>query len=188
MVGPPARWMAASTPPPPASRELAALTIASTAQSVISPCSTQTRSRAKRVKKVGIAFLLAQQRDGCSFDPSRADFIARHYTASTRHFRSSSVTRPSLETLPALSHNRLCMWLREGLGRSTQFSTTRKLSGVPPLRETLMPNVQLGVLQVAPELATNFGLLGVPMCVARSPRTSYTAVAGSRMLGRRFRP
>src|SRR6516164_2364417 len=35
--GPPARWMAPSTPPPPASAEFAALTIASAATRVISP-------------------------------------------------------------------------------------------------------------------------------------------------------
>src|SRR6516164_9768952 len=35
--GPPARWMAPSTPPPPASSEFAALTIASAATRVISP-------------------------------------------------------------------------------------------------------------------------------------------------------
>src|SRR3954464_11161507 len=35
--GPPARWIAPSTPPPPSRLELAALTIASTACSLISP-------------------------------------------------------------------------------------------------------------------------------------------------------
>src|SRR5579884_2811165 len=38
MLGPPARWMAPSTPPPPASAELAALTMASASTFVISPC------------------------------------------------------------------------------------------------------------------------------------------------------
>src|SRR5690606_29277208 len=36
--GPAARWIAPSTPPPPSSELLAALTIASTASRVISPC------------------------------------------------------------------------------------------------------------------------------------------------------
>src|SRR5579883_2959099 len=39
MLGPPARWMAPSTPPPPASAELAALTMASASTLVMSPCS-----------------------------------------------------------------------------------------------------------------------------------------------------
>src|SRR5450759_5531397 len=37
IAGPPARWMAPSTPPPPASAELAALAMASTAIRVMSP-------------------------------------------------------------------------------------------------------------------------------------------------------
>src|SRR5271157_139564 len=37
MAGPPARWMAPSTPPPPASAELAALTMAPAATRVMSP-------------------------------------------------------------------------------------------------------------------------------------------------------
>src|SRR5579872_5897773 len=37
MDGPPARWMAPSTPPPPASAELAALTITSARSRVMSP-------------------------------------------------------------------------------------------------------------------------------------------------------
>src|SRR5258705_13528565 len=37
MVGPPARWMAPSTPPPPAREELAALAMASTGILVMSP-------------------------------------------------------------------------------------------------------------------------------------------------------
>src|SRR5437867_91047 len=38
MLGPPARWMAPSTPPPPARAELAALTMASVCTLVMSPC------------------------------------------------------------------------------------------------------------------------------------------------------
>jgi hypothetical protein len=38
--GPPAAWMAPSTPPPPARRLLAALTMASTSCRVMSPCSS----------------------------------------------------------------------------------------------------------------------------------------------------
>src|SRR5688572_25232908 len=44
IVGPPRRWIAPSTPPPPASRLLAALTIASTSSKVMSPTdSSNTR-------------------------------------------------------------------------------------------------------------------------------------------------
>src|SRR5579864_2893839 len=43
MDGPPARWIAPSTPPPPASEELAALTMASTAMRVISPTTNCSR-------------------------------------------------------------------------------------------------------------------------------------------------
>src|SRR5690349_12527243 len=39
-LGPPRRWMAPSTPLPPASAEFAALTIASVAWSVMSPCTS----------------------------------------------------------------------------------------------------------------------------------------------------
>jgi hypothetical protein len=42
MAGPPRRWMAPSTPPPPSSDELAALTIASTSCSVMSPSTAVT--------------------------------------------------------------------------------------------------------------------------------------------------
>src|SRR5690606_12079540 len=41
--GPAARWIAPSTPPPPSSDGLAALTIASTASAVMSPSTTSTR-------------------------------------------------------------------------------------------------------------------------------------------------
>src|SRR4051812_45014953 len=44
MLGPPARWIAPSTPPPPANRLFAALTIASTSCCVMSP-STNSSSR-----------------------------------------------------------------------------------------------------------------------------------------------
>ena len=43
IAGPPTRWMAPSTPPPPRSDEFAALTIASTACSVMSPCTISIR-------------------------------------------------------------------------------------------------------------------------------------------------
>ena len=44
IAGPPARWIAPSTPPPPSSELLAALTIASTACAVMSPCTSRIRS------------------------------------------------------------------------------------------------------------------------------------------------
>src|ERR1044072_3645698 len=47
--GPPAGWMAPSTPPPPSSVELAALTTASTASRVMSPTPTRTRPSRKIV-------------------------------------------------------------------------------------------------------------------------------------------
>src|SRR2546430_17665353 len=43
IVGPPARWIAPSTPPPPSSVVLAALTIASVACSVMSPRTSTSR-------------------------------------------------------------------------------------------------------------------------------------------------
>src|SRR5262245_55474390 len=43
IAGPPARWIAPSTPPPPARWLLAALTMPSTASRVMSPRSSETR-------------------------------------------------------------------------------------------------------------------------------------------------
>ncbi len=45
MAGPPARWMAPSTPPPPSSEEFAALTMASVCSRVMSPGPAMTRTR-----------------------------------------------------------------------------------------------------------------------------------------------
>src|SRR4051812_31828436 len=42
IAGPPARWMAPSTPPPPSNELLAAFTIASTCSLVMSPCLSVT--------------------------------------------------------------------------------------------------------------------------------------------------
>src|SRR5258708_2953097 len=47
MAGPPVRWMAPSTPPPPIRLELAALTMASTPSRVMSPRTSSTRVRPK---------------------------------------------------------------------------------------------------------------------------------------------
>src|SRR5262245_10117957 len=62
--GPAARWIAPSTPPPPSSVELAALTIASTARPVISARAAWSFAFAAAL----IAFLLL----GCSFRPRGA--------------------------------------------------------------------------------------------------------------------
>src|ERR1051326_3348341 len=47
MRGPPARWIAPSTPPPPRRLLLAALTMASEARRVMSPTATRTRPARK---------------------------------------------------------------------------------------------------------------------------------------------
>src|SRR5690348_7095043 len=44
IAGPPLRWIAPSTPPPPSSDELAALTIASTRSAVMSPVTSSIRT------------------------------------------------------------------------------------------------------------------------------------------------
>ena len=49
IAGPPARWMAPSTPPPPRRPLLAALTIASTAIRVMSPWTSRIRGSAGTV-------------------------------------------------------------------------------------------------------------------------------------------
>src|SRR5713226_5779140 len=67
---PPARWIAPSTPPPPMSDELAALTIASTGSRVMSPrvssrrLAPKSRPEPRSVRSMGATGRRRRERDG----------------------------------------------------------------------------------------------------------------------------
>src|SRR2546428_4948005 len=68
IVGPPARWIAPSTPPPPSSVVLAALTIASASCFVMSPCTSSRRVPAILRLFISLALIHRLLAQGASLD------------------------------------------------------------------------------------------------------------------------
>src|ERR1700687_3861412 len=71
--GPAARWIAPSTPPPPSSEALAALTMASTISRVMSPSSTWIRSRSPSSLAIACPVENRSRRDAAGSSSGRSN-------------------------------------------------------------------------------------------------------------------
>ena len=148
MAGPPARWIAPSTPPPPISPELAALTIASTSSSVMSPFANRRLVSdlvgGKSVLVIGTAKGPAAAAYYSSVDGRPLTFrlgedsIEDLETGSVWDFSGLALSGPLKGTRLAPVPSRTGFWFLAGRGAAWHRAVR---TGVTPARPSASPRV-----------------------------------------------